>query len=226
MYNKKDYKNIYYLVLNDRLGESKKYHELMPYERILSLLIKSTAVNDYAKYAEECVKLVYKLGENNIYVDSTLINLCFISSGSYHALSRLELIFYPKDVINKYNFGYFLSSFISLFYTYAGFIKSGQTNLSYRYRKLDDIFRYVYNLCDGKNYTVDQMSIILTLVSKIYVEDLDYDLLESSLIDPDYCLMNNLAVGTWAKDNYYHSYYKKIYDMAEQFINKNHKEIL
>ena len=70
------------------------------------------------------------------------------------------------------------------------------------------------------------MSIILTLVSKIYVEDLDYDLLESSLIDPDYCLMNNLAVGTWAKDNYYHSYYKKIYDMAEQFINKNHKEIL
>ena len=198
----------------------------MPYERILSLLIKSTAVNDYAKYAEECVKLVYKLGENNIYVDSTLINLCFISSGSYHALSRLELIFYPKDVINKYNFGYFLSSFISLFYTYAGFIKSGQTNLSYRYRKLDDVFRYVYNLCDGKNYTVDQMSIILTLVSKIYVEDLDYDLLESSLIDPDYCLMNNLAVGTWAKDNYYHSYYKRIYDMAEQFINKNHKEIL
>ena len=209
MYNKKDYKNIYYLVLNDRLGESKKYHDLMPYERILSLLIKSTAVNDYAKYAEECVKLVYKLGENNIYVDSTLINLCFISSGSYHALSRLELIFYPKDVINKYNFGYFLSSFISLFYTYAGFIKSGQTNLSYRYRKLDDVFRYVYNLCDGKNYTVDQMSIILTLVSKIYVEDLDYDLLESSLIDPDYCLMNNLAVGTWAKDNYYHSYFIK-----------------
>ena len=226
MYNQKDYKNIYYLVLNDRLGECKKYHDLMPYERILSLLIKSTASKDYAKYAEECIKLVYKLGENIIYVDSTLVNLCFMSTGPYHALSRLELIFYPKDIINKYNFGYFLSTFISLYNTYAIFIKSGQTNLSYRYKKLDDTFRYVFNLCEGKNYTDDQMSIILTLVSKIYVENLDYDLLESSLIDPDYCLMNNLAAGTWAKDNYYNSYYKRIYDLAEQFINKNHKEIL
>lgn len=226
MYNRKDYKNIYYLLLNNKLGENKKYKDLMPYEYILSYLVKSTLTNDAPKYVEECIKLVRKLGNNLNFVDCTLMDLCFYERNSINGLSCLELIFFPKDIINKYGFGYFLTTFISLFKIYLRSVKKSYPNISFNYSKFNDVFQYAYDLCNDKNFNDEQIDIIVTILAKIYVENLDYDLLETSLIDPDYCMMNNLAAGVWAKGNYYNSYFKKIYDNAENFIDKNRKQIL
>ena len=220
MYKEKDYKNIYYLLMNNKLIGYKKYQELVPYEYILHYLISDTVTNNFAALMKNAMDLVFDLKDDYKYLDSSIIDLCSSVHSKIHSTNLLRVLFRPKEVIKKYGFGFFLTSFNEILKESID-VRNKFKNMTYRYPKFNDAFQYISNYCSLKGYNSEELDIVITILARIYVDELDYVILDEYLIDPDYYKMNGLNFTYFQQRNYYSKIYKDLYDNADSILNKN-----
>ena len=93
--------------------------------------------------------------------------------------------------------------------------------MTYRYPKFNEAFQYMYNYYSNRGYDIEEIDIVITILARIYVDNLDYVILDKYFIDPDYYRMNGLEFKYFQKGNYYSKIYKDLYDNADTILNKN-----
>ena len=224
MYKDKDYKNIFYLVLNHRLMGNNKYQELVPYDHILYNLFNSISmVKDLSLYVKECVELVMRIPNPNYNLDPVLLGICSNFNHPFKTVDNLEIVFFPNEVINEEdgcNVGYFISTFSSLL------LKNEyvRNNYSFHYEKFNNIFLYYKSIISNKEL-YDYFDIVVTLLSSVYYYDLDYKIVDEYLSDPEYYNdvfeMMGLIFNENNKGNYYSIMYKRLFENSSKIFHKN-----
>ena len=224
MYKDKDYKNIFYLVCNHQLLGHKKYQEFVPYEHILRLLFCNISmIKDLSRYVKECIDLINRVPEPLYNLDPVLISFCNNIHNPFKTIDQFEVIFFPDEVMNEdegYNLGFYLSTMHALL-TNAKY----PINYSFRYDKFNNLFQYFKEVFNSNVDVCHHMDVVVTLLSYIYLNNLDFKIVDEYISDPDYyneyinmtgIILNENNIG-----NYYSVMYKRLFENANKLFNKN-----
>ena len=225
MYKDKDYKNIFYLIINYNLTKQNKYQELIPYKDVLrNLFVSGVPYSDIKSFVKRSLELVNRNKNHLYYIDSTLIDVCANEDNSMRTIDNLNLVFFPEEIINI-NFGYYLNSFYNLIHEALDNVY----NYSFNYPKFNELYEYVKEASNIEGFNKN-LHIITTMLAKKYLNnDNDYSDISEYLTDMEFYndvfKMNGYDFNFYFSSNFYGKLYKEFYDNYEFFFNKNKKII-
>lgn len=183
MYSEQDYKNIFYLVKNDKLVGYSKYQKLVPYNHILKVMFEPwTCPRGIDDYTKDCLDILKKIPDPLKNIDENMIKLCTYKD-PISMCDYLECIFLPKKVLKDTfgNVNYFMRVFGSLVYNYAAY----NDPIVFTYSKFNTFYQYFDKLFYNDDFD-RYYNIIITLLCYIYVNDGDYGIIEQFLSDPKF----------------------------------------
>lgn len=225
MYKDEDYKKIFYLVINNQLVGYPKYQRLAPYNDILKLMLEPCNGLIYVEeHTKDCLRLLRKIPAPKHNIDENMIKLCKYND-SFNIIPHLECIFAPKDVIEDGTYiRYFMNIFMHLIHNFV----VDNNDINFSYSKLKNYCLYYENLTYNNTFW-RYRDICITLLSYIYANDADYQILNQFLSDPEYFTevlkMNDIDFNKTGGESNLDREYIKLYKKGNFLFSKNLKII-
>lgn len=217
MYNDRDYFNIYTLVRDNFLTSTNNTYknDLGKYDQLLRNMIGD--ITDYkivSKYVKESLELIDRMKDRLYELDPVLIGITKGAGNPFDSLTKLKVILFPEDIINEnesYGFGYFLYVFSKLLLE----IISSSNQYSFHYKKFDDLYKYTKSIMNKEGF-VDNHTTITTILASIYVNDLDYSIIDDYMNNIDYyndlLRTKGFILNENNRDNYYSLMFKTLFN--------------
>lgn len=239
-YSKRDYVELYFNTVNGcELNE-----ELKPYENSFRVLMSKYELfsryngDESRKYMENIIRLLtrYKIDDN-------LINRALVEVIG-HENSNLDIFFYtlysvllPKEMERISLQEYITSFYYILINNYAH--KNEKANLNFILHRMNidkfkELMLHVDECNKDKLYDPIDFSpkicLLAVIISNIYLNDGNYEMIDRYLEDPDYYL-SKLKLNGYIGEHNKHSYeflsnlwVNKLFYSINDFINDNHEK--
>ena len=230
MYNDRDYFNIYTFIRDGILTttDNKYKDDLGKYDQLLRNMIGDlTDYKTIPQYVKETLELIDRMKDRLYEFDPTLIGITKGVGNPFDSLTKLKVILFPQDIINEdegYGFGYFLHIFSKLLLD----IIERPYNYSFNYKKFDDLYKYTKSIKDRDGFVYNHMT-ITTILASIYVNDLDYSIIDSYMDNIDHyndlLYTKGYIINKNNKDNYYSVMYKNLFNNID-ILRENPKIII